>query len=302
MIYLSKFTFPIKDEEFDFFLSIKRKCYNDFYPFGILSDRGLETVEFEPITIIYGGNGSGKTTALNVIGEKLNLTRDSQYNRSFFFEDYVKLCSYELEGDVFRSDEDLDDKMHTGEIPDVSRMITSDDVFDFMLNLRALNDGIDNKREELFDQYLNAKYSKFQLNSLDDYEKLKDMNMARSNTQSMYVKKNLMKNVREHSNGESAFRYFTEKIKDYGLYILDEPENSLSPKKQQELVQFIQDGARFFGCQFIIATHSPFMLAMKEAKIYDLDAMPPAVKNWTELENVRAYYDFFKQHNEDFNL
>mgnify|MGYP006990124335 CR=1 FL=1 len=38
-----------------------------------------------------------------------------------------------------------------------------------------------------------------------------------------------MDNVREHSNGESAFLYFTDKIKENGLYLLDEPENSLSP-------------------------------------------------------------------------
>lgn len=43
------------------------------------------------------------------------------------------------------------------------------------------------------------------------------------------------------------------KIKDNGLYLLDEPENSLSPEKQQELVRFLEDSARFFGCQFVIA-------------------------------------------------
>mgnify|MGYP000668304677 FL=1 len=77
------------------------------------------------------------------------------------------------------------------------------------------------------------------------------------------------------------------------LFLLDEPENSLSPAKQQELVKFIEDSARFFGCQFVIATHSPFVLAIRGAKIYDLDEEPVDVKRWTELENVRAYYEFF---------
>ena len=109
-----------------------------------------------------------------------------------------------------------------------------------------------------------------------------------------------MVNVREHSNGESAFLYFTNKIKDNGLYLLDEPENSLSPEKQQELAAFLENSARFFGCQLIIATHSPFLLAMKGAKIYDLDEDPVDVKRWTELTNVRAYYEFFKKHEKEF--
>ena len=81
---------------------------------------------------------------------------------------------------------------------------------------------------------------------------------------------------------------------------MDEPENSLSPAKQQELVKFIEDSARFFGCQFVIATHSPFVLAIRGAKIYDLDEEPVDVKRWTELENVRAYYDFLKSMHQNF--
>ena len=124
--------------------------------------------------------------------------------------------------------------------------------------------------------------------------------MARSKTQSKYIRRNLMDNVREHSNGESAFLYFAEKITENGLYLLDEPENSLSPEKQQELFIFLEDSARFFGCQFIICTHSPFLLSMRNAKIYDLDEEMVDVKRWTELKNVRAYYDFFKQHEREF--
>ena len=258
--------------------------YDTFYPFQVLSKHGLTRLDFEPVTILYGGNGSGKTTALNVIAEKLALDRDTLYNRSNFFEDYTGMCDYEEEMPI----------------PKESRIITSDDVFDFMLNLRSINDGINLKREQLFADYLEDKYSHFQMKSLDDYERLKKVNMAKRKTQSRYVRENLMDNVREHSNGESAFIYFSEKINENGLYLLDEPENSLSPERQQELLRFLQDSARFFGCQFIIATRSPFLLSMNGAKIYDMDEEPVDVKRWTELENVRAYYDFFKKHEHEF--
>lgn len=284
MIYLSHFDFPHIEQEYSFLMGQKRTCYDTYYPFQTISKHGLCCMDFESVTILYGGNGSGKTTVLNIIAEKLGLIRDTLYNRSNFFEDYTAMCDYETEKPI----------------PKGSRIITSDDVFDFMLNLRSINDGINVRREELFEDYLEAKYSKFQMKSLEDYEQLKKVHTARRNTQSKYIRKNLPDNVREHSNGESAFIYFSEKITENGLYLLDEPENSLSPEKQQELLKFLEDSARFFGCQFIIATHSPFLLAMKGAKIYDMDEEPVDVKRWTELANVRAYYEFFKKHEGEF--
>lgn len=184
------------------------------------------------------------------------------------------------------------------DISDNSRIITSDDVFDYMLNIRNLNEGIDLKREKLFDEYLDAKYSQFQMKSLADYEQLKKVNNSRRKTQSRYVRGELMDNVREYSNGESAFLYFTEKIGENGLYLLDEPENSLSPKRQMELMSFLEESARFFGCQFIISTHSPFLLSMRGARIYNLDENPVTIQRWTELENVRVLIMTFLKHME----
>lgn len=284
MVYLNYFTFPNEDMEFNFFMGVKRTCYDSFYPFKVLSQHGLRRIDFEPVTILYGGNGSGKSTALNVIAEKIGVSRDSIYNKSNFFPDYVNMCNIYVETDI----------------PKNSRIITSDDVFDYILNIRSINEGIDIKREKLFEEYLESKYSRFQMKSMADYEQLKKVNNARSKTQSKFVRNKLMDNFREYSNGESAFIYFTEKIDENGLYILDEPENSLSPKRQMELMNFIEDSARFLRCQFIISTHSPFILAMKGAKIYDLDENPVDVKRWTELENVRTYYDFFKMHEKEF--
>ena len=208
MIYLDYFTFPDGDKEFDFIMRQKRTCYDSYYPFQILSRHRLKRIDFEPVTILYGSNGSGKSTVLNVISAKLGLSRDSICNKSNFFPDYLKLCSVAT----------------AGKIPKCSRIISSDDVFDYMLNIRNLNEGIDVKREELFLEYLDTKYSGFQMKSMEDYDQLKRVNRARSHTQSKFVREELMDNVREYSNGESAFQYFAEKIGENGLYLLDEPE------------------------------------------------------------------------------
>ena len=284
MQYIDVFEFPDGDQESGFICGVQRTCYDSFYPFKVLSAHGFSRIDFEPITILYGGNGSGKTTALNVIAEKLAIQREAVYNRSNFFPDYVELCHVRRKTTV----------------PAHSAIITSDDVFDYMLNIRNLNEGINHKREEIFTEYLEAKYSDFQLKSMADYKQLKKVNTTRRKTQSKFVRETLMDNVRTFSNGESAHRYFVEKIEEDGLYLLDEPENSLSPTRQLELKQYIEDSARFFGCQFILSTHSPFMLSMRGAKIYDLDQTPVDVKRWTELTNVRTYYDFFKEHESEF--
>lgn len=285
MIYLSSFRFPDWDAEYNFRLNeVKRTCYNTMYPFFVLSRRALTELNFTEVTILYGGNGSGKTTALNVIAEKLKLSRASLYNRSSFYADYLNLCSY--------------GKEHA--IPADSAVITSDDVFSHMLDIRAVNDGVDARRDELFEEYSRAKYDRFSVTSLEDYERLKNACDARRKTQSAYVKSRLAENVREQSNGESAYFYFTQKIKQGALYLLDEPENSLAPDLQIKLRDFLSDSARFYGCQFIIATHSPFILSMRGARIYDLDDDPVSIKKWTELKNVRTWFDFFKDNKDQF--
>ena len=278
-LYLQEFRFPDKDAEWRFFTAQRMTCYDSFYPFQVLSDRGVGRLEFAPVTILYGGNGCGKTTALNVMAEKLGLARDAAFNRTAFFPDYLRLCD---DGGAAP--------------PEGSRIITSDDVFAWMLDLRALNDGIDRRREEVFAEYADARYAHFQLHSLEDYERLKQVNAARSKTKSRYARSRLMGNARTRSNGESAYLYFTQKITENALYLLDEPENSLAPARQLELAGFLQDAARFFGCQLVIATHSPFLLAMQGAKVYDLDADPPRPRRWTELENVRAHRQSFADH------
>lgn len=285
MIYLSSFRFPSWDSEYSFRLNnVKRTCYNTMYPFFVLSRGGLSELNFTEVTVLCGGNGSGKTTALNVIAEKLALSRGTLFNRSSFFGDYLKMCSFGRERDI----------------PAHSAVITSDDVFSYMLDIRAVNEGVDLRREELFEEYNRNKRELSSVRSLDDYERLKDIVDSRRLTQSKFVKSRLGENVKEQSNGESAFYYFTQKIKDGGLYLLDEPENSLAPDLQLRLCDFLCDSARFYGCQFIIATHSPFILSMRGARIYDMDDSPVNIKKWTELKNVRTYYEFFKTRGKDF--
>lgn len=290
--YLDSFTLASADEEAGFVLSypakLEMQCYSDSaYPFKIFPQKKLRTLRFEQITLLYGGNGSGKSTLLNVIAEKLSLERRAPFNYTPLFEDYLAFCSYVPTA--------------ARRMPVGSAVITSDDVFDFLLDLRAINAGVDRRREALFEEYDRTKETKsVPLRSLEDYDALKRFNEGKRSTKSAYVTRRLPKSLNTASNGESAFAYFSDRIGENALYLLDEPENSLSAKLQEELAKFIEDSARFYGCQFVISTHSPFLLALKGARNYDLDALPACERRWTELENVRVYRDFFEKHRSAF--
>lgn len=282
--YIDGLTLLSDSDETNFLIyELKRTCYNGVYPYKLFPKKGMHKIELAPITIFYGGNGSGKTTLLNIIAEKAGVIRHSAFNGSAFFSQYVKGCA--LSGK---------------EVPGNSQILTSDDVFDYVLNIRYLNDGIDARRTELFDEYMDRKYASHRFTGMAQYDDWKESYDAKSKSQSQFVRDRLMRNVDMFSNGESAMKYFTDRITENALYLLDEPENSLSIGLQQELCDYISASARHYGCQFIIATHSPILLSMPNTLIYDLDSYPVETKKWTELENVRKYFDFFEKHRQEF--
>jgi predicted ATPase len=288
--YLNAFTLASRSQEESFILNfpyqLEMQCYShtNVYPFKIFPEKRLSRLDFEPITVLYGGNGSGKSTLLNIIAEKLSLTRTAPFNETPYFVSYLEYCEPVLSCPVPRG----------------SRLIASDDVFELLLDRRSVNREIDRKRNLLFEEYEKTKDMAYRFDSLSDHAELKRRNGAKRQTKSSYTAARLPRELDGMSNGESAFLYFTREIGENALYLLDEPENSLSPRLQTELAAFLLDSVRFYGCQFVISTHSPFLLSMKGARVYDLDSSPARPRQWTELENVRAYYDFFKDHESEF--
>lgn len=263
MIYLKQFRLPSGDTESDCFHSKSPTYYTSLYPFQIFPEKGLEDLTFSDVTIFCGSNGSGKSTLLNVIAQKLRLQRDSRFNKTELYDKYVYCADAGMcyNGSTKK------------ELKSVSRIITSDDVFNHILNVRERNAKIDTDRTELVNQRFRQRFIKSARISDIDF-----------------------------SDPESfqAYRYFTDAIQPGGLYLLDEPENSLSVQLQMELAGYLLGMARFYRCQFIISTHSPFMLAIPFARVYDMDSCPVVSRKWTDIASMRAYLDFFKEHEGEF--
>lgn len=180
------------------------------------------------------------------------------------------------------------------------KIITSDDVFDFILSIEEINSTVNKNRQKLVDEFMKTKYSP-STDFYNDFDKLKNKVDANRLTMSSYVRGRLgTNNIIRQSNGETALLFWEKEIKENAIYFLDEPENSLSAVNQIKLSEFIEESVRFFNCQFIISTHSPFLLSMQDARVYDLDIVPSGVRNWYELENIKVYYDFFNKNKNIF--
>jgi predicted ATPase len=77
------------------------------------------------------------------------------------------------------------------------------------------------------------------------------------------------RSLHEQSHGESFFALFENRFRDQGLYLMDEPEAALSPRRQLEFLALMHDSCKQ-GSQFLIATHSPIIMAYPDAWIYVL--------------------------------
>jgi predicted ATPase len=100
------------------------------------------------------------------------------------------------------------------------------------------------------------------------------------------------KSLMEQSHGQSLMSFFKSRFKIKGLYFLDEPETALSPGSQLELLDVLADMSRAGHAQFVIATHSPILLACPGATIFNFDAAPLSPIAYEDTEHYRVYKDF----------
>jgi predicted ATPase len=93
-------------------------------------------------------------------------------------------------------------------------------------------------------------------------------------------------NLDANSHGEGFMKLFESRLMPNGLYLLDEPEAALSPIRQLSLLSMMKQMVGQ-GCQFIVATHSPILMAFPDASILSFDTQPITEVAYDELEHVR---------------
>ncbi|MEJ6014440.1 AAA family ATPase [Corynebacterium sp. H127] len=93
------------------------------------------------------------------------------------------------------------------------------------------------------------------------------------------------------SHGEMTLKLLRERFHGRGLYLLDEPESGLSPESQLELMARIAVLAEM-GAQFIVATHSPIVLAVPGAEIWQITDSGVVPANYDSCDLVAGYLEF----------
>ena len=95
------------------------------------------------------------------------------------------------------------------------------------------------------------------------------------------------------SHGEGILSYFSGRFQVKGLYLLDEPEAALSPKSQVQFLHLLQELEAEGQAQFIMATHSPILMAYPGAQIFSFDADQIKEVNYQETTHYKIYEQFF---------
>ena len=96
------------------------------------------------------------------------------------------------------------------------------------------------------------------------------------------------------SHGQSIMSFFRSRYRLKGLYLMDEPETALSPRTQLELLALLSKMSRQGHAQFIIASHSPILMACPDAVLYSFDQSPIRTVAYEDTDHYRLYKRFME--------
>jgi len=99
----------------------------------------------------------------------------------------------------------------------------------------------------------------------------------------------------EKSHGQCNMAFFESRFRIPGLYLLDEPESALSPRRQLELLRIIAEASARGDAQFIVATHSPMLMSLPGSKVLGFDAGPVAEIAYRDTDSFRLHRKFFEE-------
>jgi predicted ATPase len=240
------------------------------FPFSVPVIRSLQTLDFpSPVTFFVGENGSGKSTLLEAIAAAAGLAA--------------------VGSDDVATDTTLDAQRRLAGALRLSWrkrtkkgfFLRAEDFFGFTKRIAQMRSDFLRQATEVEAEYKAKDRSAMALGlalgpllgSVHEMERRYGVDLD------------------ANSHGQSFLKLFRSRFVPGGLYLLDEPEAPLSPQSQLGLIAMLKDMVRE-NSQFIIATHSPILLAFPDATIYTFDERPLRTVPFDELEHVRLTRDF----------
>ena len=238
------------------------------FPFNLEIVRSLREIELtSPVTFLVGENGSGKSTLLEAIAcavESITVGSESvRTDKSL--APLRKLAQYFRLAWTKRTRKGF--------------FLRAEDFFGYAKSMRQTKEEFQQELENIREEYKGRSRYAAALASMPFHGQLADM------------QRRYGEGLDSYSHGESFLTLFQSRFVPNGLYLLDEPEAALSPMRQLSflaaLKQMVQENS-----QFIVATHSPIILAFPDAQILFFNEGRIREVKYTQLEHVQLTKDF----------
>jgi predicted ATPase len=249
--------------------SIKRPSSpTDLYPFNVPAVQNLDQLDFTtPVTFFVGANGSGKSTLLEAIAVAAGS---------------ITVGSEDIQRDVTLNPvRDLADSLRlTWRVKTRTGLfLRAEDFFGYVKRLAQMEAELQAELQRVDKEYAHRSAHA---------RGLARMPFA---TELHALREQYGRQLNNFSHGESFLELFQSRFRLDGLYLLDEPEAPLSPAHQLTFLSLLKQMVAQ-NCQFIIATHSPIIMAYAGAVILSFDESPVRPVAYDELEHVMITKSF----------
>lgn len=235
------------------------------FPYNVPAIRYARGLDLSaPVTFLVGDNGTGKSTLLEALAVRLRLANMSGagYGREDFAAARALAPQLQLERGMDR---------------DVGFFFRAEDFSEYLGGLRQNTAAIrDDWRE------LEGEVPEHVIREME-----RGQNYARREMHKAYGQ-----DLHAFSHGEAYLQIIGQRVRGRGIYLFDEPEAALSPGKQLTLVQTIREHLAGLNSQFIIATHSPILMGMPGARLYEITADGMEATDYEATEHYRITKGF----------
>lgn len=240
------------------------------FPFTVPVIQGLERLAFtHEVTFFVGENGSGKSTLLEAIACAAHLptigANDSEYDPTLTpMRELATHLKWEWTKKTRRG-----------------FFMRSEDFFGFAKRIAQIKTELTSELEQV-----KSEFSK-------RGAKAQGLASMPFNRELAALREQYGDGLDAQSHGESYFKLFQARFVANGLYLMDEPEAPLSPTRQLTLIAMLHEMTKH-GAQFIIATHSPILLAYPNATIFSFDNGEIQQAKYQDLEHVTVTKTFLE--------
>lgn len=239
------------------------------YPFSVPAIAGLTGIEFTaPVTFLVGENGSGKSTFMEALAiaarsitvGSVDAHRDESLKPLQELARQLKLAWAK--------------RTHKG------FFLRAEDFFGFAKRMGQMRAELEADLATIDREYVGRS------------DKAKSLAAMPYNNELAAMERRYGVDLTARSHGESFLNLFQSRFVPDGLYLLDEPEAPLSPLRQVGFLALLNEMTTTHNAQFIIATHSPILMAFPGATILNFDSVPVRPVAWDALEHVMITRSF----------